>query len=164
MKKIFYLLLICMVSFMACTEEQAKDALEGLEDFYEGNVKPTCETNINKTENQIVGTAIFKAASLEMCNVKIVADFVMSQSPTSASGAPVKLCSQCVMTERFATEKMAMAAWAKFAVADKKLASLSGTTITVNLTSDVEGMDYNAMELFVQQMLDNLKKTMTFEK
>lgn len=158
MKKIFYLLLICMVSFTACTEEQAKDALEGLEDFYENNVKPTCETNINKTDNQIVGTAIFKAASLEMCNVKIVADF--AQNP--ASGA--KLCSQCVMTERFATEKMAMAAWAKFAVADKKLASLSGTTITVNLTSDVEGMDYNAMELFVQQMLDNLKKTMTFEK
>lgn len=162
MKKFFMLLMGLMVSMAAmtsCDDDDKKDSLEDIENMIQNGAKPSFDSKINKSDNKIEGVLVCKVGGKEIYNVKMVAEFEMGQSPTSASGAPVKICKSCVMTQTYATEAMAKEAYEemKHYQDDVNIGTLSGKTITVDMSRDFYGQEYDVVLAIITQTLESMK-------
>ena len=158
MKKFFMLLMGLMVSMAAmtsCDDDDKKDSLEDIENMIENGAKPSFDSKINKSDNKIEGVLVCKVGGKEVYNVKMVAEFEMGQSPTSASGAPVKMCKSCVMTQTFATEAMAKEAYEE--MKREEGCSLKGKTITVDMSRDFYGQEYDVVLAIITQTIESMK-------
>lgn len=158
MKKIFMLLMGLMVSMAAmtsCDDDDKKDSLEDIENMIQNGAKPSFDSKINKSDNKIEGVLVCKIGGKEAYSIKIVAEFEMGQSPTSASGAPVKVCKSCVMTQTYATEAMAKAAYEE--MKREEGCSLKGKSISVDMSRDYYGQEYDVVLAIITQTIESLK-------
>lgn len=150
-------LMVSMAAMTSCDDDDKKDSLEDIENMIQNGAKPSFDSKINKSDNKIEGVLVCKVGGKEVYNVKMVAEFEMGQSPTSASGAPVKMCKSCVMTQTYAAEAMAKEAYEEMKHDKDFNGTISGKTITVDMSRDFYGQEYDVVLAIITQTLETMK-------